>query len=140
MRRGKSSPFPENVVPLSVPGPVSGGRALTRITCLFFLRCLPENSEIWDIPWKLCSPGVSGLRGNLEPTRTGWGSSSTMGGREAPHIILPSRTCAPSICSKTPAIFPPSPLEVPWTDSHPRITGIPLTAPPSQPLKYRRLL
>lgn len=53
-----------------------------------------------------------------------------MGGREAPHIILPSRTCAPSICSETPAIFPPSPLEVPWTDSQPHVTGIPLTAPP----------
>lgn len=47
--------------------------ALTLVTRLFFLRCLPENSEIWDIPWKLCSPGVSGLRVNLEPTRTGWG-------------------------------------------------------------------
>lgn len=42
----------------------------------------------------------------------------------------PPRTCAPSICSKTPAIFPSSPLEVPWTDSHPRVTGIPLTALP----------
>lgn len=73
MRRGQSSPFRENLVPLSVPGPVSGGRALTRVTRLFFLRCLPKNSEIWDIPWKLCSPGVSGLRVNLEPTRTGWG-------------------------------------------------------------------
>lgn len=80
---------------------------------------------------------MSGLRGNLEPKRTGWGCSSTMGGREAPHIILPSGTCAPSICSETPAIFPPSPLEAPWTDSHPRghrhsFDSTPLTAPQIQ--------
>lgn len=49
----------------------------------------------------------------------------------------PPRTCAPSICSKTPAIFPPSPLEVPWTDSHPRVTGIPLTALPFTTLQIQ---
>lgn len=40
-------------------------------------RCLPEDPEIWDIPWKLCSSGVRGLRGNSEPSQDGVERSST---------------------------------------------------------------
>lgn len=83
--------------------------------CLSSFRCLQEDPEIWDIPWKLCSPSVSGLRGNSEPTQDGVGNRALMGGREDPptHTPLPQDlSCwhlqtSPAVVSTEPPMKPP---------------------------------
>ena len=73
-------------------------------------RCLQEDPEIWDIPWKLCSPGVSGLRGNSESTQDGVGNRALMGGREdSPlHTPLPQDLSCWHL-QTSPAVFPTEP-------------------------------
>ena len=98
--------------------------------CLSSFRCLQEDPEIWDISWKLCSPGVSGLRGNSEPTQDGVGNRALMGGREDPpytHTPPPGPELLAS-ADKPSSLFYRTSLEAPWTDSHPQLTSIPLTA------------
>ncbi|TKC36069.1 hypothetical protein EI555_020861, partial [Monodon monoceros] len=98
--------------------------------------CLPEDPEIWDIPWKLCSPGVSGLHGNSEPSQDGMGSRALMGGREdAPHPPPPGPEPLAS-ADNLRSLSHGTSLEAPWTDSHPQFTGIPLTALLFPPLPH----
>lgn len=124
-----SRPPPAHPIPVFKSGECS--------FCLSSFRCLQENPEIWDIPWKLCSPGVSGLRGNSEPTQDGVGNRALMGGSEdpPPHTPPPGPELLAS-ADKPSSLSYRTSLEAPWTDSHPRLTSIPLTALLFPPLPH----
>ncbi|XP_075412650.1 vinexin isoform X2 [Tenrec ecaudatus] len=68
--------------------------------------CLPEDPEIWNIPWKLCSPRVNGLRGNWGPSKLGLEAVALRGGREDLPYILP----ALGSCRQPQKLSPQSPL------------------------------
>lgn len=57
----------------------------------------------------------------------GWGAVALWEEERSPPHTPPPGPVFPT-SAEIPAILPPSPLEVPWTDSHPQVTGIPLTA------------
>lgn len=57
----------------------------------------------------------------------GWGAVALWEGERSPPTSSSPRTCAPIIC-RDPTNSPSKPSEVPWIDSHPQVTGIPLTA------------
>lgn len=100
----------------------AGGRALIfpilktsvgMIIVFSSFRCLPEDPEIWDIPWKLCSSGVRGLHGNSEPGQDGVESSSSSQRERGPpsHIFLPRTWLLAS--ADNPTAFPLEPPRSP---------------------------
>lgn len=106
-------------------------------------RCLSEDPEVWDIPWKLCSSGVSRLRGNSEPSQDGVRSSSTYRKeRGSPSILSPrpellASADYPSNHSLEPPSKPPGTLP---THNSQTFLQQPFYSPPTTPLKYRGLL
>nr|XP_036306238.1 vinexin isoform X1 [Pipistrellus kuhlii] len=97
------------------------GTASHNTAQIHWTPCLPEDAEIWDIPWKLCSSGVRGLRGNSEPSQDGVERSSTS--QRARGSSSPGPGCRHLQTTQQTAF----PSEPPRTDSHPQLTSIPFT-------------
>nr|XP_030688474.1 vinexin isoform X1 [Globicephala melas] len=59
------------------------GTSPPNTTQIHWTLCLPEDPEIWDVPWKLCSPGRSALKWRLFP-----GLIETRPPRPPPHPAM----------------------------------------------------